>query len=75
MMAKGNINGVLKFLSKNMSNGILPRNDETLQLLQKHPGAQPVSEYTVQKGNITEVHPVIFEEIDDEMVKQAAIKT
>ena len=63
MMAKGNING------------ILPLNDETLQLLQKHPGSQPVSEDTLLKGNIPEVHHVIFKEIDDEMVKQAAIKT
>ena len=75
LMAKGNINGALKLLSNNMSNGILPLNDETLQLLQqKHPDAQQVSEDTLLQGNIPEVHPVIFKEIDDEMVKQAAIK-
>ena len=76
LMAKGNINGALKLLSNNMSNGILPLNDETLQLLQqKHQDAQQVSEDTLLQGNIPEVHPVLFEEIDDEMVKQAAIKT
>ena len=40
MMEKGNVNGTLKVLTNNMSNGILPLNDETLTLLKdKHPEA------------------------------------
>ena len=38
LMSKGNVNGVLKLLTNNMSNGILPLTDATLQLLkQKYP--------------------------------------
>ena len=36
MMEKGNVNGALKLLTNNMSNGILPLNDITLHLLQKN---------------------------------------
>ena len=40
MMSKGNINGALKVLTENMSNGILPLNDKTLTMVkQKHPEA------------------------------------
>ena len=66
----------LKLLSNNMSNGVLPLNDTTLnQLRQKHPDAKDVSQDILLEGEIPEVHPVIFEMIDEEMVKQAAIKT
>lgn len=34
-MSKGNVNGALKLLTTNMSNGILPLNDETLKLIQQ----------------------------------------
>ena len=38
LMRKGNVNGALKLLTNNMSNGILPLTDETLHLLRtKHP--------------------------------------
>ena len=37
LVQKGNVNGVLKLLTNNMSNGILPLTDETLHLLRtKH---------------------------------------
>jgi len=32
-MSKGNVNGAIKLLSRNIQNGILPLNDETLELL------------------------------------------
>ena len=76
LMSKGNIAGALKLLSNNMLNGVLPLNDTTLnQLRQKHPDAKEVSRDILLEGEIPEVHPVIFEMIDEEMVKQAAIKT
>ena len=40
-MSKGNINGAIKLLSDNMADGIVPLNDETLEILrQKHPEPQ-----------------------------------
>ena len=39
-MQKGHVNAALKHLTNNMTGGILPLNDETLDFLrQKHPGA------------------------------------
>ena len=44
-MQKGNVNGALKILTSNMSGGILPLTDETLQLLElKHPDAKDTSQ-------------------------------
>ena len=46
-MSKDNVNGALKLLTNNMSNGILPLTDAILQLLkQKHPESrEPPPEY------------------------------
>ena len=45
LMQKGNVNGALKLLTNNMSNGILPLTDETLHLLRtKHPEMQNAHE-------------------------------
>ena len=44
-MQKGNVNGGLKLLINNMSNGILPLTDETLHLLRtEHPEMQNAHE-------------------------------
>ena len=75
MMEKGNVNGALKVLTNNMSNGILSLNDEMLNLLkEKYSEAQPVSEEILLKGEKPEIHPVIFDVIDEEMIKKSGIK-
>ena len=75
-MAKGNINNALKLLTHNMSDGILPLNDETISLLhQKHPKARKALDKILIEGNAPIIHPIIFEPIDDEMVKDAALRT
>ena len=44
LLQKGNVNGALKLLTNNMSGGILPLNDDTLNLLiQKHPEAVDIN--------------------------------
>ena len=50
MMSKGKVNRVLKLLTENMSNEILPLNDKTLKMLkQKHPEAnEPTQEVLLQ---------------------------
>ena len=71
MMEKGNVNGALKVLTNNMSNGILLLNDETLNLLKdKHPEAKPADEDILIQGEKHEVHPIIFDVIDEEMIKK-----
>ena len=45
LMVKGNVNGALKLLKSNISNGILPLDDKTLSLLkQKHPASCELNE-------------------------------
>ena len=75
-MSKGNINGAIKLLSDNMQNGILPLDDKTLELLkQKHPvGVVPLNDVLLTDTPV-QLHPVRFEEIDSEMIRQSALKT
>ena len=73
MMDKGNVNDTLKLLTSNMSNSILPLDDQTFSLLKaKHPASSELNEILsrVEKAS---VHPVVFEDIDDCMVKDAAL--
>ena len=77
-MEKGNINGTLKLLTSNISKGILPLDDKTLSLLkQKHPALSmsELNEEVLLRGEKPSVHPVVFEDIDENMVKEAALKT
>ena len=74
LMKKGNVNGALKLLTSNMSNGILPLDDKTLSLLkQKHPVSSDLNEEVLLRGEKPFVHPVVFEDIGDSMVKEAAL--
>ena len=75
-MQKGNVNGALKLLTNNMSNGILPLTDETLHLLRtKHPEMQNAHEEVLLQGPIKQVHPVVYEAIDEALISKAALKT
>jgi hypothetical protein len=76
LMEKGNVNGALKLLTNNMANGILPLNDETLNLLHlKHPDAKEAMPDVLIQGPTLRVHPVLFDEIDEDLVKKAALRT
>ena len=75
LMEKGNANSALKLLASNISNGIIPL-DKTLSLLkQKLPASSGLNEQVLLRGEKTSVHPVVFEDIDENMVKEAALKT
>ena len=75
-MQKGNVNGALKILTNNMSGGILPLTDETLQLLMlKHPDAKDTSQQGLLQGPIQKMHPIVNDDIDEELIKKAAIRT
>ena len=76
MMQKSNVNGGLRLLTNNMSNGILPLSDETLQILSlKHPEAQQAHHEAILQGTKRQMHSIIYEDIDEDLVKKAAIKT
>jgi len=47
-VSKGNVNSVIKLLSNNMKGGVLPLNDETIELLKlKHPEGRKANEDVV----------------------------
>ena len=76
LMEKGNVNGSLKLLTSNISNGILPLDVKTLSLLkQKHSASSRLNGEVLLRGEKPSVHPVVFEDIDENMVKEAALKT
>ena len=72
-MSKGNVNSAIKLLTNNMGNGILPLNEDTINLLKvKHPDGKKVREDATLQGPIQTVEDVIFDVIDDKMVFEAA---
>ena len=76
LMHKSNVNGALRLLTNNMSNGILPLSDETLQILSlKHPEAQQAHHEALLQGPKKQIHSIVYEDIDENLVKKAAIKT
>ena len=71
-MQKGNVNGALKLLTNEMSNGILPLTEETLSQLEiKHPDNRDASAGVLLNGPVKEIHPIVFDAIDEEMVLKA----
>ena len=65
LIEKGNVDGALKLLRSNISNGILPLDNKTLSLLkQKHPASSELNEEVLLRGKKPSVHPVVFEDID-----------
>ena len=73
LMQKGNVNGAIKLLTNNMKGGILPLNNETMELLRtKHPERKEAIEDALLPGEVPMVQPIIFESIDEDMVLKAA---
>ena len=76
LMGKGNINGSLKLLTNNMTNGILPLDEKTLySLKQKHPQSKPACEEALINDKPPVIHPIIFDDMNEELVRKAVIKT
>ena len=71
-MEKGNISGALKLLTNNMTNGILPLYEKTLNFLKR---SQPAYEETVINGEPPVIHCIIYDDINEELVRKRAIRT
>ena len=73
LIQKGNVHGAFKLLTKKMSNGILLLTVETLSQLEiKHPDNRDASADVLLNGPIKEIHPIVFDAIDEEMVLRVA---
>ena len=65
LMGKCKVNGILKLLKNNMSNGILPFTDATLQLLKpKYPESREPPPVVLIEGPIRKIHPIVYDDID-----------
>ena len=67
---------VLKLLANDMSNGFLFLDDDkTLEhLKQKHPKSRELNEVIILRGRKSVVHPVIFNDINVEIIKWLQLK-
>ena len=76
LIQKGNVNGALLLLTNNMSNGILPLSHETLQMLSlEYPEAKQAPCEVLLQGPKRQILSIVYEDIDEDLVKKAAIKT
>ena len=66
MMEKKNVNGALKLLTNNISNGILSLDDKTLKLLmKKNPKTRELSKEIILSDEKPLLHSVIFKDTND----------
>ena len=74
-MERGNVSKAIKLLSENTFNGVPPTNKTLEQLQMKHPEEKSVDPEILLNDTLQKVHPIRFEEINEECVKRAALKT
>ena len=66
----------VKLLTNNMSNGILPLIDATLQLLkQKHPESTEPPPEVLMEGPVRKIHPEAYDNTDESLILKAAMLT
>ena len=74
-MEDGKVSKALKLLESSNKGGILPLTEETFEvLLEKHPKASEASNDILIQEEVQNVHPVIYDSIDSEMVRDAIKK-
>ena len=72
----GQINWTLRYLSENDGGGILPVTDDVMaQLRDKHPSPQEDCLGSLLYGSVENVPDTIFQQINGEMVREAALRT
>ena len=71
-MVDGKVNKALNLLESSNKGGILPLTDETFEvLLEKYPKASEAPNDILIEEEVQNVHPVIYDSIDSEMVRDA----
>ena len=71
-MVDGKVSKALNLLESSNKGGILPLTDETFEvLLEKHPKASEAPNDILIEEEVQNVHPVIYDSIDSEMVRDA----
>ena len=73
---QGQINSDLRFLSDDDYCGVLTLTDDVMrQVHEKHPEAQDAKLGSLLFGPVEEVHDSLFQQIDGEMIREAALRT
>ena len=76
LVMRGQINSALRFLSDDVYGGVLTLTDDVMrQLFEKHPEAQDTKLGSILFGPIEEVHGSLYQQIDGEMIREAALRT
>ena len=76
LVMAGQVNSALRYLSGDEGGGILPLNDDVMtQLREKHPAPQEARIGNLPFGPMEEVPMAIYQQIDSEMVRDAALRT
>ena len=74
-MLRGNVNKALRLLDQTTNKGVLPITDDTIrQLHEKHPVGEPQHDEMLLNGPIQHVHPIIFDDINGELVQKVAMR-
>ena len=75
-MEDGKVSKALKLLESSNKGGILPLTEGTFEvLLEKHPKVSKASYAILIQEEVQNVHPVIYDSIDSEVVRDAIEKT
>ena len=75
-MKNGKITSAVKLLTNSMEGGVLPLSEETMTLLRvKHPEPGELQEDAIVQRDPLPSHPVVFDEINGDSVRAAALKT
>ena len=76
LVMEGQIKAALRFLSDNDSKGLLPLSDDVMEQLQeKHPEPQEARLGSLLFGPIEDIPDCLCNEIDGEMIRDAALRT
>ena len=73
---QGQINSSLRYLSVDDCGGVLPLTDDVMrQLRDKHTEAQDAKLGSILFGPVEDVHDSLYQQIDGEMIRGAALRT
>ena len=88
LMSRGKVNKALRLLSSNSSGGVLSLDDvisdsshtnspRTIReiLVEKHPPGKPASTNILLQGSPIPMNPILFENLNAEAIRKAALKT
>ena len=76
LVMQGQINSALRYLGDDNGGGVLPLSEDVMrQLKEKHPMGQGTQLGSLLFGPIDDVPDVIFQQIDGDMIRDAALRT